>query len=481
MDTTVFHDPDRGIRGYKANATFAKVHQDSNPYLFVRGPVGSGKSTGCVWHVFLNAVKQKPDYRGIRKSRYLIIRATYPSLKTTIVKTWQEYFGDFIKITFDTPFKGRLLLDLPDGTSVDMELNFLAVASEDEVQKLQSYEVTGVHVNEAHEIDASVIRMLKTRFGRYPTVRDGGPVDPFILCDYNSVDTEHWLYELAEEEKPEKHSFYSQPPAMLYKDGNYSINPDADNLENLRKDYYFDAVLGSAPDWINVFILNNYGQVRSGKPVYHDFDQKSHIATTFLQPLHGVQLVVGVDQGLTPSCVFTQVSPSGQLLILEEIITEDTSLRELCQDILKPLLQNKYNKWFKDENYICIIDPAALQRSQNDAKAAVDMFREAGLNYRVARSNVPAKRQDAVVYFLRKKDGFLISPTCSFLIKGFISEYKYEELRGSSSGMFKEKPMKNIYSHCHDALQYAALEHHAPRTKKIFKRKYRAASSIGGY
>ena len=472
---------DQGIYEYVANKTFAKVHQDPNPYLFVRGPVGSGKSTGCVWHVFLNAAKQKADYRGVRKSMYIIVRATYPSLKTTIVKTWLAFFGDFLKITYDTPFRGLLKLALPDGTTIRMELNFLAVATEDDVEKLQSYEATGVHVNEAHEIDPSVLRMLKSRYGRYPTMGDGGPVDPFILCDYNSVDTEHWLYRLAEEDKPEKHSFYVQPPAMfLNEDGTYKVNPDADNAQNLRPDYYLDMIAGNDPDWINVFILNNYGQVRSGKPVYKDYTDAEHCATQMLKPLHGVPLIIGVDQGLTPAAVFCQLSPMGELLILDEIVTEDCSLREFCEEHIKPMLMNKYKKYWND--YTIVIDPAALQRSQNDAKAGVEMFREAGLTYKIARTNAPKVRQEAVIYFLRKRGGLILSPSCMTLRKGFISDYKYEEVRGHAGMLFKEKPCKNHASHVHDALQYAALELTLPKRKRTFNRSERqVASAIGGY
>lgn len=495
-----FNKPEDGIYGYKASRTFAMVHQDKNPYLFIRGPVGSGKSTGCVMHIFMNAIKQKADHKGVRKSRYMIVRATYPSLKSTVVKTWLEYFGDFLKITYDTPFRGLLKLELPDGTSIHMELNFLAVATEEDVEKLQSYEVTGVHVNEAHEIDPAVLRMLKSRYGRYPTMRDGGPVDPFILCDYNSIDTEHWLYYLAEEAPDEDpydeydedgklklHSFYVQPPAMILRNGKYEVNrgqdpniPAADNIENLRDSYYSDMVAGNDPDWVNVYILNNYGQVRSGKPVYPDYKDDDHAASQFLKPLHGVPLIVGVDQGLTPAAVFCQLSPTGELLLLDEIVTEDCSLREFCEDHLKPKLMNKFKKFWND--YTIVIDPAALQRSQNDAKAGVEMFREAGLNYKVARTNAALPRREAVIYFLRRRNGFLISPACKYLRKGFISEYKYEELRGSSSGMFKEKPAKNIYSHVHDALQYAALELTIPKPKRNFKRSPRqVASTIGGY
>lgn len=46
---------------YHASDTFSRVHLDSNPYMFIRGPVGSGKSSGCIWHCVLNALKQQPD------------------------------------------------------------------------------------------------------------------------------------------------------------------------------------------------------------------------------------------------------------------------------------------------------------------------------------------------------------------------------------------------------------------------------------
>ena len=66
---------------YVANDTFAQVHVASEKYLFIRGSVGSGKSSGCILHCFLNALEQAPDLNGIRKSKYGVLRATYPNLK----------------------------------------------------------------------------------------------------------------------------------------------------------------------------------------------------------------------------------------------------------------------------------------------------------------------------------------------------------------------------------------------------------------
>ena len=228
-------------------------------------------------------------------------------------------------------------MDHPDGeTQVHIELVFLALDRDEDVNKLQSLELTGCHINEAAEIPKGVLQMLKSRIDRYPAEMEGGAVDPFIMCDYNSVPTDHWLYSLAEETKPVKHAFYHQPPALQITHGNdgnivdangnhYKINPEADNLghyangviespptvksvwfedrlqwwvPHLSEDYYADQVHGADPDWVNVMILNNYGEVRAGKPVYPEYLDGVHYDEKLINPLEGIPIIVGMDLGL---------------------------------------------------------------------------------------------------------------------------------------------------------------------------------------
>ena len=210
---------------YEANDTFAQVHMDQNKYMFIRGSVGSGKSSGCIMHCWLNALDQAPDANLVRRSRYGILRATYPNLKSTTVESWKEWFGPLIKIVYDVPIRGTLKMDHPDGkTKVEMELVFLALDREEDIIKLQSLQLVGAHLNETAEIPRGVFQMLKSRIDRYPKkffchkdyeqeysgyknkLGKIGAVDPFIISDYNSVPTEHWLYTIAEEEKPCKGS-----------------------------------------------------------------------------------------------------------------------------------------------------------------------------------------------------------------------------------------------------------------------------------
>lgn len=467
---------------YQVLPTFGKLHKDPNPFLFVMGPVGSGKSTGCVFHAFLNAMRQKPDADGVRHSRHLVVRATYPALKSTTIKTWLSWFKDKITIRYDVPITGRVRYPMGDGTIVDMEVVFIAVDDDRAAEKLRSLEVTSAHLNEAAELTEGTFTLIKTRYDRFPAKKDGGAVRPFILLDYNAVSTDHWLYKLAEEAKPEGHSFYKQPPAVLKVEGKYVVNPEADNLANLSKDYYTNMCLGSDEDFINVNVMNNYGEVKRGKPVYKDYQDLEHHVDTEMKPLRGVPVVIGMDQGLTPSCVFTQQAPDGAVLVFDEICTDNCSLKEFCEDYLWPKITTEYP--YIINNFTVVCDPATSQRSMNDAKSGMEVLRSCNLPTKLARTNNWTPRFEAVSQFLRLRGKFKLGPKCQTLRKGFVSEYKYAETKTINGVMYKESPVKNEYSHVHDALQYAMMEYIHKRDKKVLfstKRKYRAASQIGGY
>lgn len=471
---------------YKVLPTFMQVHKDRNPYIFVMGPVGSGKSSGCIFHAVFNGMRQKPDENGVRHYRHLIVRATYPALKSTVIPTMRTWFRDKLTIVYDTPIRGYLKYPLSDGTVLDMEFFFIAVDTEASVEKLRSLEVSSAHINEASEISKHAFDIISSRTNRYPAQKDGGCLYPFIICDYNAISTEHWIYKLVEETRPEGVSFYRQPPAVIKVNDKYHVNPDADNLCNVKEIYYKNMLITAEEDFIIVNLMNNYGEVRRGRPVYKDYSDKAHFVEETLKPLRGVPVVIGVDQGLTPAACFTQLQHDGELLVFDEITTTDCSLQEFANEHLWPLIHTKY-PWIID-NFMVVCDPATNARSMNDAKSGLQILKETGLPVKLARSNVFTERREAVVHFLRTRDKFRISKDCPVLRRGFISEYKYDESKTVNGILYKEKPAKNEYSHIHDALQYAAMQFYHNKTKsmrdrfaQIKPRRYSAASSIGGY
>lgn len=470
---------------YEVSPTFMKVHKDQNRVIGVLGPVGSGKSTGMVFQLFFNAMRQRPDTEGVRHSRYAVIRATYPQLRSSTIKTFISWFKDKIRVVYSTPITATIKFPLDDGTSIDMELMFIAIEDEASAEKLRSFEFTGAWINEAHDVPRYLMTILSERINRYPALRDGGPVCSQILLDYNAVSTQHWLYKIFEEDKPTGFTLYKQPAAMIkMPTGEYVLNPEAENLRNLPQGYYENIVAVASAEEINTDVLNNYGDRRAGKPVYKDFDDGQHtlaIENTF-KPLSSLPVIIGIDQGLTPAAVFTQITPEGTVFVFDEITTEDCSLREFAEERLWPKIHAQY-PWIKD-NFTCVIDPAAAQRSMNDAKAGLEILRDAGLPIKLAKSNSASERREAVIHFLRLRNRFKLNQKCTVLRKGFISDYKYEEKRSVDGHTYKETPAKNAYSHVHDALQYAMMEYLNTKPRRTFSKKtnsYQAASSIGGY
>jgi len=81
----------------RSSPTAFKFLQDKSFVTGLMGPVGSGKSFVCAAKVMIRAVQQKPSpVDGIRYTRFVIVRNSYPELKTTTLKTWADLFPENI-------------------------------------------------------------------------------------------------------------------------------------------------------------------------------------------------------------------------------------------------------------------------------------------------------------------------------------------------------------------------------------------------
>lgn len=440
-----------------------------NSDAFVRGlmgPVGSGKSSSCCVEIMARAVKQKPGKDGIRRSRWLVIRNTYPELKSTTIKTWQTWFPDNVApMKWDAPISSTAKIpDIGDGTGVELEVLFMALDRPTETGKLRSLELTGAWINEASEIPKEIFDMVTQRVGRFPSKLQGGPSWCGIILDTNPPDDDHWYYKLAEEEKPKEWEFFRQPGGLIRifegEEARYEPNPEAENVLNLPGgyNYYQQQVPSKTDDWISVFLLGNYGSTADGKPVYPEFKDKIHTLQEDVEADKHLPIVLGWDFGLTPACVVMQVTPRGQIIILEEFVSEDMGIRQFANDIVKPALLNKYAGIHR----ISVADPAGNIRAQTDERTCLQELYEAGIATEPAGTNDFVIRREAVAFYLTKmSDGepsFALNPSCTMLRKGFNGRYKFERLRTTGPSRYKDRPLKDEYSHIHDALQYACMK-----------------------
>lgn len=229
----------------------------------IMGPFGSGKSTLCAMELMRRARMQDPDKKGIRRTRFAVVRNTYPELKSTTLKTWAAWFGHprFGALKQSAPMEHQVRTLLNDGTQVHCDILFLAMDQESDAKKFLSLEVTGIWFNEVRELRRAIVEAGDGRIGRYPAMRDGGPSWYGIVADTNMPDEDHWLYELAEIERPEGWAFFKQPGGVVKKGERWVANRRAENVKNLVPGYYTAQVPGKSDAWVAVHLAAEYGRL----------------------------------------------------------------------------------------------------------------------------------------------------------------------------------------------------------------------------
>lgn len=459
---------------YNPSRTGLLFHNSNEMVRAVMGPVGSGKSSTCAMELVLRSVMQAPNSRGVRPTRWLAVRNTFNELKTTTLRTLVNWLPPEVSdVRYGYPPVATANFPLADGTTVDTEVMFLALDRPEDTKKLRSLEVTGVWLNEASELQEEILGMAVQRSGRYPakTQDFAGATWSGVIMDYNPVEEDHWLHELFEIQRPERYRLWKQPPA-INKVPNPSYdptkpatainsptlwvgNPDAENIENLKDgfDYYLRQVPAKTEEWIEVFLRGQYGAAQGGRAVYAgEWNDRDHVSETPLTVDKYLPVAVGFDWGLNPSAVFGQLSRTGTLCIIHELFPGvDTSLEEFIEVYLMPAI----NEHFRGCRMEGFGDPAGIGRSPLDKRTPFQLINAVGIACRPARTNDFIPRRDSVASFLIRRNGFKLSPTCKMLRKGFNREYKYGQVQ--TTGQYKSRPEKNLWSHPHDALQYLAL------------------------
>ena len=458
---------------YKPDGEVLKAFmKDESFFRALRGPVGSGKSVCCCVELFRRALQQEKDSNGVRRSRWAVIRNTNPQLKTTTIKTWLDWFPEqeWGKFQWSVPYTHHI-----QRQDLDLEVIFLALDRPEDVKKLLSLELTGIWINEAREINKNIIDACSMRVGRFPSMKDGGCTWTGVIADTNAPEEDHWWPimsgevpipdHIPKEEakmlvKPENWSFFTQPAGMLEEkneDGNiigYTPNENAENRNNMRKDYYPNIVQGKTKSWIDVYVMNRLGSIKDGKPVYPNFAPDVHVSKEEIPVAAGVPIYMGVDFGLTPAAVIGQ-KVRGRWLLLQEIVAFDMGIVKFSEVLRQELLTR-----YPSNEVIIFGDPAGDFRAQTDESTPFQILRGAGLNARPAPSNDVALRLESVSTTLNRMvdglSGLLIDFRCRNIIKGFEGGYQYRRIQVSGE-RYDDKPEKNHFSHIHDALQYLML------------------------
>ncbi len=427
---------------YAPPPTVARFMRSEANFRMIMGPLGSGKSTGCIMEIGRRACMQAPSRDGLRHTRWAVVRNTRQQLTDTTLKTWLEWYPHGVAGTWKETTR-TFTLRFAD---VICEVLFRALDDEDDVKQLLSLELTGAYINEARELPLSIIVGLRSRIGRYPSRKEVEPTWAGVIADTNPPDEDHWIHKKFEEEKPRGWEIFKQPGGLDH---------NAENRENLPPSYYEDMMEGADEKWIKVHVHAKYGPSRMGRGVYDGtFVEDFHVAKTELLPSRALPLIIGMDFGRTPAATFEQKDLQGRQLILDEVWAENCGLDRFIDQFVMPKLTTR----FPGFRAIVCGDPAGWDKSQINDKSCADVLHAKRLRAIKAPTNTIDRRIEAVERQLREQiDGkakLLIDPRCSRLIAGYKGRYLYKLRR---DGTFELTPAKNDYSHIHDARQYAAL------------------------
>ena len=199
---------------YRATATGRKFHTSDKVVRGYMGCVGNGKSVACILELIRLAKDQLPNWEGRRLTRAVIIRNTSPELRSTTLKTFEDWIPKkHCDVKLNPIITGTYRIKLEDETLVEMEIFFLAMDSPDDAKKLLGIEPTIIFINEAREIPYATVRRARERIGRYPAPINGYKDEHFKVGDK----VPDWLLMAAEDTDSPLHEL-----TYKHNDGSYS-------------------------------------------------------------------------------------------------------------------------------------------------------------------------------------------------------------------------------------------------------------------
>lgn len=428
------------------------------------GPVGGGKSTAALWALWSLALEQRP-FNGTRRTKFVILRNTMAQLKSTVKPLVNQWFVELPTLEYGAALGSWRLTEnvfevrvrLPDGTIVHSEFYLMAADTPEDVRRLLSLECSSAWVEEAREVDSVVFEGLQGRVARFPNRQSGGVTYPCVICSTNPPPVGTYWHKLMTE-PPKNCEVFMQPPALL-DDG--SLNPDAENLENLDPNYYANLVDGKTEDWIAVYLKNKFGAGGFGQPVFKGtFRKDFHEAKTILKPIPvGMKrIIVGSDNGLTAAAVIGQEDASGRINVLGEAFVPDGETMGYDRFLDLLLIPKLRDLQVPHSHVLFVVDPACFHRSEATEVTIAQIIQRRGFSVMKSSTNLPERRVAAVEGLLMQQiDGsarLRFSTAVPHVLSALDWGYRNKK---TASGQSTATPDKNHFSHIADALQYFAL------------------------
>ena len=455
---------------YNAPPTISSFLQSEAFGRLIWGPVGSGKTTGCIVEAARRMAEQTPAADGKRYTRIAIIRQSLKDAKATVLKDVRGWFGSIADWRVS---ESTLYLEYGDVVS---EWPFIPLDEPDDVKRLLSLQLTGAYVNECIETDINLLSDIAGRVGRYPANDQGVCSWSGIWCDTNApILNTPWATFLAN--PPPDWQVFHQPSGLseqaenlphLMQTAETILLPEDDPRRITQGRKYYERLMSvGSTDYIRRYVLSEFGRDPSGAAVFAEsFKYDYHVSATPLEPVYSRMLVVGQDFGRSPWSLICQLDHSGRLLVLEEVpgrgpSGENVGLEQHCKNNLLPVLLSPR---FTGRPIGVVGDPSGRAKDSNFEFNSFDVLRMCGLSAEPAPTNDLDPRIRAVESFLVRNVGgqpaiLIDGARCPTLVAALNGQYKFATTLDASGGMYvKNVPEKlHPWSDVADALQYVCL------------------------
>lgn len=467
---------------FDGSPTLREFVDADDPVCIVQGPVESGKSVASVAKLYKKIITMPRSLDGIRRSRWLIWRQSYPQLNGSTRKTWEKWFPEnhYGRITGSEPMVHRLqFLD------VDAEVVFQAFPdySEKVVADLKSTEWTGAWANEMQFAPRQLFVEILGRTGRYPSKDECPAYDRarWQIGDLNAPHVhEHWILhmrgdtpipgDMPEEEKvalqkPDGWRFFIQPWAVRPvrssegKFVKYEQNPRAENRRNMGENGYLDLTHGKTVHEVERDLGNKVIPMQKGKPRYPDFDREWHVAKGEIKPNPQSPIILGFDFGGAPACVFEQ-KIDGRWYTLDELTGDNEGADEFAPRVLAKLMERF--SFYRSAGLLAWGDPQGGWGSSSSMKkenTSFAIFRAQGIPVQPpAEKDNPELRLNTgrriIKETVNRGPKVLIDPRCRRLITGLDGACTMKEVRVKGGLQVTSEIVKDGHSHIVEAWEY---------------------------
>ena len=295
---------------------------------------GEGKTWACIRAILEHA------YRCGRPIRIAIVRDTLENLKTSVVRSIEEFFQSSPSAYrfWDGYKKLTIYLKDENKKALTITADLFGIDDPAALSKLQGPEYALIWLNEPAPITDSdrlsaglsedVFKVALVRCARQKGTKAR------LQVDMNPADEDHWTYRLFIEEDlidPENPLITKAVFRVPYGENTHASEVSRQAVRAAYKD---------DPASYARYVEGRFAKVYKGPAVTPTYNRSRHLCPSPLIPAPGLVSFAFFDSWSNPSCVLGQITQYNRLIFLDTLRLEGSDIETLIETQVIPLLES---------------------------------------------------------------------------------------------------------------------------------------------